>query len=103
MFNSIWGKFGQRSNRNQAKDVTKPTELYMILLGDTVSNLNIQFVNDDMVQMTYDFKDHFIDNSINTNICIACFTTSHAILMLYDKLDYLQEKLLYFDTDSNIQ
>ena len=68
MFNSVWGKFGQRSNMNQAKDVTKPTELYIILLGDTVSNLNIQFVNDDMVQMTYDFKDHFINNSNNTNI-----------------------------------
>ena len=53
---------------NQTKDVTEPTELYMILLGDTVSNLNIQFVNDDMVQMTYDFKDHFINNSNNTNI-----------------------------------
>ena len=33
---------------------------------------------------------------------MACFTTSHARLMLYDKLDYLQEKVLYFDTDSII-
>ena len=57
-----------------------------------------------MVQMTYDFKDHFINNSNNTNIYIACFTTSHARLMLYDdKLDYLQDKVLYFDTASNIQ
>lgn len=100
--NSLWGKFGQRSNMNQAKYVTEPTEFYKILLDDTVSNLNIQFVNDDMVQMTYNFKDHFIDNSNNTNIYIACFTTSHARLMLYDKLDYLQEKVLYFVTDSII-
>ena len=55
-----------------------------------------------MVQMTYNFKDYFIDNSNNTNIYIACFTRSHARLMLYDKLDYLQEKVLYFDTDSII-
>ena len=52
--------------------------------------------------MTNNFKDHFIDNSNDANIYIACFTTSHARLMLYDKLDYLQEKVLYFDTDSII-
>ena len=55
-----------------------------------------------MVQMTYNVKDQFFDNSKNTNIYIACFTTSHARLMLYDKLDYLQKKVLYFDTDSII-
>ena len=55
-----------------------------------------------MVQMTYNFKDQFVDNSKNTNIHIACFTTSHARLMLYNKLDYLNGKVLYFDTDSII-
>ena len=55
-----------------------------------------------MFQMTYNFKDQFVDNSNNTNIYIACFTTSHARLMLHDKLDYLNEKVLYFDTDSII-
>ena len=49
-----------------------------------------------MVQMTYNFKNQFVDNS---NIYIAFFTTSHTRLMLYD---YLKEKLLYFDTDSII-
>ena len=55
-----------------------------------------------MAQMTYNLKDQFVDDSKNTNIYIACFTTSHARLMLYDKLDYLNEKVLYFDTDSII-
>ena len=55
-----------------------------------------------MAQMTYNFKDQFVDNSKNTNIYIACFTTSHNRLMLYNKLDYLKEKVLYFDTDSII-
>ena len=52
--------------------------------------------------MTYNFKDQFVDNSKNTNVYIACFTTSHAGLMLYNKLDYLKGKVLYFDTDSII-
>ena len=52
--------------------------------------------------MRYDFKDQFVDNPKNTNILIACFTTSHARLMLYEKLEELQDKVAYFDTDSII-
>ena len=55
-----------------------------------------------MVQLTYNLKEQFVDNSTNTNILISCFTTSHARLMLYNKLDCLKEKVLYFDTDSII-
>ena len=87
---------------SQTKYVTDVSEFYEILLDDKLDNKNFQFINDDMVQMTYNFKDQFVDNSNNTNIYIACFTTSHARLMLYDKLDYLNEKVLYFDTDSII-
>ena len=100
--NSLWGKFGQRNNMSQTKYVTEVSELYEILLDDKLDNVNIQFINDNMVQMTYNFKDQFVDNSNNTNIFIACFTTSHARLMLYDKLDYLNEKVMYYDTDSII-
>ena len=86
----------------QTKYVTEASEFYELLLDNKLDNLNIQLINDDMVQMTYNFKDQFVDNSKNTNICIACFTTSHARLMLYNKLDRLQEKVLHFDTDSII-
>ena len=100
--NSLWGKFGQKSNMSQTEYVTEVFEFYEILLDDKLDNKNFQFINDDMVQMTYNFKDQFVDNSNNTNVYIACFTTSHARLMLYDKFDYLNEKVLYFDTDSVI-
>ena len=100
--NSLWGKFGQRPNMSQTKYITEVSEFYEILLDDKLDNKNIQFINNDMVQMTYNFKDQFVDNSKNTNVYIACLTTSHARLMLYDKLDYLNEKVLYFDTDSII-
>ena len=100
--NSLWGKFGQRSNMSQTKYVTEVSEFYEIILDDKLDNINFQFINDDMAQMTYNFKDQFVDNSNNTNIYIACFTTSHSRLMLYNKLDYLKEKVLYFDTDSII-
>ena len=87
---------------SQTKYVTEVSEFYKILLDDKLDNKNFQFINDDMVQMKYNFKDQFVDNSKNTNVYIACFTTSHTRLMLYDKLDHLNEKVLYFDTDSII-
>ena len=55
-----------------------------------------------MVQIAYNLKDQFVDNSKNTNVFIAAFTTSHARLMLYKKLDMLQDKVAYYDTDSII-
>ena len=100
--NSPWGKFGKRFNMSQTKYVTEVSEFYEIILDDKLDNINFQFINDDMVQMTYNFKDQFVDNLKNTNVYIACFTTSHARLMLYNKLDYLKEKVLYFDKDSII-
>ena len=87
---------------SQTKYITEVSKFYEILLDDKLDNINFQFINDDIIQMTYNFKDQFVDNSKNTNIYITCFTTSHAGLMLYNKLDYLKEKVLYFDTDSII-
>ena len=66
--NSLWGKFGQRSNMSQTKYVTEVSEFYEILLDEKLDNKNFQFINDDMVQMTYNLKDQFVDNSKNTNV-----------------------------------
>ena len=98
--NSLWGKFGQRNNMRQTKFVTEVAEFYKILLDDTLEVQNLVFLNDEMVEMSYIQKDAFVDNSFDTNILVACFTTSSARLMLYDKLDYLGGLVLYFDTDS---
>ena len=40
--------------------------------------------------------------SPNLNIFVACFTTCWARLRLYEALELLNERVLYFDTDSVI-
>ena len=45
--NSLWGKFGQRSNMSQMKYVTEVSEFYEILLDDKLDNKNLQFINDE--------------------------------------------------------
>ena len=98
--NSLWGKFGQRLNMKKTAYVMTPSEFYNILLDDSIDDLNLQFINEEMVQMTYNLKDQFVDNSNSTNIFIAAFTTSHARMMLYGVLDKLGDQVLGFDTDS---
>ena len=61
--NSLWGRFGMKTNMTQTKYVTEVSEFYEILLNDKLDNTNFQFINDDMIQMTYNFKDPFVDNS----------------------------------------
>ena len=58
---------------SQTKYVAELAGFYEILLDDKLDNLNIQFINDNMVQMTYNFKDQFVNNSKNTKIF---YTTS---------------------------
>ena len=50
--NSLWGRFSQRTNMSQTKYVTEVAEFYEILLDDRLDNINFQFINDDMAQMT---------------------------------------------------
>ncbi len=39
---------------------------------------------------------------LNTNVCVASFVTSYGRLRLYDEIDKLGKRVLYFDTDSII-
>ena len=43
---------------------------------------------------------NFEEQNNKVNIVIAAFTTAYARLKLYDLLDLLQERILYYDTDS---
>ena len=98
--NSLWGKFGQRQNMSQTEYVTDVKRFYEIMLDERLDNINLNFLNEFMVQITSILKNEFVDNNSATNIYIAAFTTSHARLRLYEMLDYLGERVMYHDTDS---
>jgi len=86
--NSLWGKFGQRQNMTQSKYVTDVS--------------NMIFINENVVQVTYKYKDLYVQDPFSTNIHIAAFTTSNARLRLYDMLDKLGQSVAYYDTDSTV-
>ena len=52
--------------------------------------------------MEWEYKSAFARENYNTNVFLACLTTSHARLQLYEALQAVGEQSLYADTDSVI-
>ena len=59
-------------------------------------------VSDDILEIRYEFGENFVLPDPKTNVVIAAFTTAYARLQLYEELDRLGERVLYYDTDSVI-
>ena len=82
--------------------VTEPKEFFDFLLSDRFEVSDARLVNDETVEVHYKENDEFAEQDDKVNIVIAAFTTAYARLKLYDLLDLLQERVLYYDTDSVI-
>ena len=84
----------------KTKEVTEPKEFYAYLDSDQYVVKDVQMINDETVEIQYLEKEGFVEENDKVNIVIAAFTTAYARLKLYDLLDLLQERVLYYDTDS---
>ena len=102
MLNSFWGKFGQRENMTQSKYITDVKEYMNLLIDDRIIVGHIQLVNDETVYVEYSFKHEFVSPSNRINVVLAAYTTAQARLKLYDLLERLDRRVLYYDTDSVI-
>ena len=102
IFMYFLGKFAQRSNLTKTELVTEPKKLFHYLESDEYEVSDARLVNDETVEVHYKSKDEFAEQNDKVNIVIAAFTTAYARLKLYDLLDQLQERVIYYDTDSVI-
>lgn len=100
MLNSFWGKFGQRPNMTRCKQFNSPAQFFKFLSDDEIEVSSLQLINEEIIEVFYTIKKDCDESQSNVNIFIACFTTCWARLKLYESLDLLQERVLYFDTDS---
>ena len=92
------------------KIFTKPTteavqnahHLFALVSNPFYDIRQVRLSNDDTLEVVHaNLKDNQPDNG-RVNIFIAAFTTCHARLKLYSYLEELQQRVLYFDTDSVI-
>ena len=100
MLNSIWGKFGQRTNKTQVWEFDDPQKFSTFCNSDTLQIKYVGVQSHDRVEVQYTLQEEDESISPNLNIFVVCFTTCWARLKLYDALDILQERVLYKDTDS---
>ena len=102
MLNNFWGKLGQRPNRPKVKVIDAPVEYFDLLTSCQVEITNCHLINDEVIEMHYFVKEGFVEASDRTNVVLAAFTTAQARIKLYDLLDRLGQRVVYYDTDSVI-
>ena len=96
------GKFAQRSNLTKVDMVYEPKRFFELLYADEFEVTDARIVNDNALEVHYKCVDEFVQQNNKVNVVVAAFTTAYARLKLYDLLDLLQERVLYYDTDSVI-
>ena len=100
MLNSTWGKFGQRTNKTQVQEFDDPQKFTAFLESDKFDIRYVGVLTEERVEILYRYEVEDDPVSANFNISVACFTTCWARLRLYEALDFLQDRVVYFDTDS---
>ena len=101
--NSLWGKFGQRSNMKQTLIVKTREQLLKLLTAPEKEVFDILMVNETLLYANWRFREDAVDISENTNVAIAAYTTAQARLELYSYIEKLTAaRVLYMDTDSCI-
>ncbi|XP_070171144.1 uncharacterized protein, partial [Polyergus mexicanus] len=100
--NSFWGKFGQRANLPNT-EVVRTLHCFLTLLTSSEHEItDILPVNDDVIYVSWRLRQEAVTPSPITNVAIAAYTTAQARLKLYEYLERLDRRVLYYDTDSCI-
>ena len=100
IINNFWGKWGQHANRPQAMATTDPAEYFDMLTSQQIEVTGAHLINDQVVELFYVQGEDFVETSARTNVVLACFTMAQARLKLYKVLEQLDQRVLYFDTNS---
>ena len=102
ILNALWGKFAQNENNTKVEFLSEYDELLNLANDKNIELTSVDFVNESVTRVTYKKKED-INISLKTgNVIVASFVTAYARLELFNLIDKLQKKVLYFDTDSVI-
>ena len=102
MLNSFWGKFGENLYKPTTEAVYTVHHLFALVSNPFSDIRQVRLSNNDTLEVVYaNLKENQPDIG-RVNIFVAAFTTCHARLKLYSYLEQLQQRVLYFDTDSVI-
>ena len=102
MLNSFWGKFGENLHKPTTQVVYNAADLFAYVSHLLLDIGQVRICNEESLEIGFaNLQDNQPDNE-RVNIFVSVFTTCHARLKLYESLEQLQQRVLYFDTDSVI-
>lgn len=104
LLNSFWRKFGQRMNfcKTQILHDSQTYVLFEQMANPTIEIQYFNVVNDNRLMLSTKQISENMCYPGHTNVFLASFTTCWERLKLYELLDLLQTRVLYWDTDSVI-
>ena len=99
--NSLWGKFGQRSNLSSYDFYYDYNKLLRKMTSSDITDKKWHIINSNCVELKYEVnKDMNVEADYISEVT-AVMTTANARMRLYDMLDWLDpSQVLYCDTDS---
>jgi len=99
--NSLWGKFGQRSNLSSYDFYYDYNQLLSKMSSKNIVDKRWHIINDNCVELKYSEDKDMTLEADYISEATAVFTTANARMRLYDMLDWLDpSQVLYCDTDS---
>ena len=101
-FTSFWGKFGEGNNKPSTHVIQSAHGLYSLLKDPSYHISNIRVCSEDVLKVVTTRAEEQVEQNLKTNIFVAVYTNAHARLTLYSALETLQQRVLYYDTDSVI-
>jgi len=101
--NSLWGRYAMNEDRDETIFIHEP-EAFFRLLSDKNINVEFEVMGKDNNEFIVAVKKNvYTKNTFSTSDYIACFTTAHARLSLFNLMKAVGfENVIYHDTDSVI-
>jgi len=101
MLNSLWGYLAMNQDKVEYKVISQRAQWFSMVSDPKFKIKNLDFSIPTCLQVHYSQQDSRI-NTFKTNVVIATFVTAQARLKLYNEIEKLGKRVLYFDTDSII-
>ena len=102
MLNSQWGRYAMNTNKIQVKFVVNPIDFHRFFDDSKFIVHDCIFPNEEIVIVFFSEREVFHQGSHQTNVVLASFVTCYARIKLFECLDRLGDRVIYYDTDSVI-
>ena len=102
MLNSLWGKLALRENMTKTEFFSEPSKFFDLMTNPNKIVKNVDTCRENLLLVNWEDTEFNVEPHACSNVIVAAFVTAQARLKLYEPLEKLNERVLYFDTDSII-